>query len=229
LLKLLWHYSIATANTLLLFDVKKQRILAQIQILATRLLHPLLTQSKYHSMVNINFTPFPILATERLTLRQLSTDDQQSIFALRSDTAINKYLNRAPCNTIEDAINFINQVNDNIQKNNSIYWVITLTKSKTFVGTICLFEFSNEKNTCEIGYELLTNFQGQGIMKEAAEKVITYAFHTIQLQKIAAFTHSSNTNSTKLLEKAGFAKSIEAAKENPDFTIFTLTNSPDNT
>lgn len=180
-------------------------------------------------MVNINFTPFPILTTERLTLRQLSTDDQQNIFALRSDTAINKYLNRAPCKTIEDAINFINKINDNIKKNNSIYWVITLTKSKTFVGTICLFNFSNEKNTCEIGYELLTNFQGQGVMKEAAEKVITYAFHTIQLQQIAAFTHNGNRNSTKLLEKAGFTKSTEAAEENPDFTIFTLTNSPGNT
>jgi [ribosomal protein S5]-alanine N-acetyltransferase len=214
---------------LLFFYVKKQRILAQIQMVAVGQLHPLLTQSKYYSMVNCNFTPFPILTTERLTLRQLSPDDRQNIFALRSDTAINKYLNRAPCNTIEDAINFINKVNDNIQKNNSIYWVITLTKSKTFVRTICLFNFSNEKNTCEIGYELLTNFQGQGIMKEAAEKVITYAFHTIQLQKIAAFTHNGNRNSTKLLEKAGFTKSTEAAKENPDFTIFTLTNLLNNT
>jgi uncharacterized glyoxalase superfamily protein PhnB len=37
-------------------------------------------------MVNRYFSPFPILTTERLTLRQLSTDDQQDIFALRSDT-----------------------------------------------------------------------------------------------------------------------------------------------
>ncbi len=180
-------------------------------------------------MVNRNFTPFPILTTERLTLRQLSTDDQHTIFALRSDAEINKYLGRAPSKTIEDAINFINIVNDNIQKNDSIYWVITLTKTKTFVGTICLFDFSNEKNKCEIGYELLTNFQGQGIMKEATEKVINYAFNIIGLQKIDAFTHNGNKNSTKLLQKVGFTKSIEADKENPDFTIFTLTNSLYNT
>ena len=43
-------------------------------------------------MTKRNFTPFPILATERLTLRQLSIDDQQNIFALRSDKEINKYL-----------------------------------------------------------------------------------------------------------------------------------------
>lgn len=178
-------------------------------------------------MVTRNFTPFPILTTERLTLRQLSTDDGENIFALRSDPEINRYLDRAPCKTMEDALDFINKVNDNIQKNNSIYWAITLTKSKTVVGTICLFGFSDEKNKAEIGYELLTNFQGQGIMKEAAEKVINYAFHTIRLQKIEAFTHNGNSNSTKLLEKAGFTRSAETVQENPDLTVFTLTDSPD--
>ena len=179
-------------------------------------------------MVNRNPTPFPILITERLTLRQLSTDDQHDIFTLRSDIEINKCLDREPSKTLEDTINFINKVNDNIQKNNSIYWVITLTKAKIVVGIICLFGFSNENNKCEISYELLTNFQGQGIMKEASERVIKYAFQTIRLQKIEAFTHNGNRNSTKLLEKLYFIKSIEADKENPDIDIFTLTNSLNN-
>ena len=178
-------------------------------------------------MVKRNFKLFPILTTERLTLRQLSTDDQQDIFALRSDPEINKYLGRKPSKTIEDAINFINIVNDNIQKDESIYWVITLTKTKAFVGTICLFGFSNENNKCEIGYELLVNFQGQGIMKEATEKVIDYAFQAIGIRKIEAFTHKGNRNSTRLLEKLHFIKSIEVDQEDPDINIFTLTNLPD--
>jgi [ribosomal protein S5]-alanine N-acetyltransferase len=168
-------------------------------------------------MTNINFTSFPILTTERLTLRQLSIDDQQNIFALRSDKEINKYLGRQVSKTVEDAINFINRVNDNIKKNNSIYWAITLTKTRTFVGTICLFDFSNEKGSCEIGYELMTKFQGQGIMKEAVEKV--------KFQKIIAVTHNGNQRSTKLLTKFNFIQSIEADKENPDLNIFTLIHS----
>ena len=176
-------------------------------------------------MTNRNFTPFPILTTERLTLRQLSIADQQNIFALRSDKEINKYLDRKASKSIEDAVNFINKVNDNIKKNNSIYWVITLAKTKTFVGTICLFDFSNEKSSCEIGYELMTKFQGQGIMKEATEKVIDYAFQALQFQKIVAFTHNANQNSTRLLTKFNFNKSIAADIENPDFSIFTLTHS----
>ncbi|MFC4144038.1 GNAT family N-acetyltransferase [Pedobacter mendelii] len=173
-------------------------------------------------MKNINFAPFPILTSERLTLRQLEINDQQDIFALRTDTEINKYLDRVPSKTIEDAINFINKVNDSIEENIAFYWAITLTDTKKFVGTICIFNFSSEKNSCEIGYELMTKFQSQGIMKEAAQIVINYAFHALKLRNLLALTHCNNQNSTKLLLKLNFVKSTETDKENPDLIIFTL-------
>ncbi|GAB3722877.1 GNAT family N-acetyltransferase [Flavobacterium koreense] len=173
-------------------------------------------------MPNTNFSPFPILTTERLTLRQLSIDDKQSIFDLRSDLEINKYLGRVPSKTIDDAINFINKINENSKSNNSIYWVITLTSTKKVVGTICLFDFSNEKNSCEIGYELMPKYQGQGIMKEAIKVVIDYVFKTLNFKRIIAFTHNENLKSTNLLLKFNFVKSLETDNENPNLTIFTL-------
>lgn len=81
-------------------------------------------------MTDINSATFPILTTERLTLRQLSIDDQQDIFALRSDPRINEFLDRQLCKTNEEAINFIKKVNDNIEKDNTYYWAITLTDTK---------------------------------------------------------------------------------------------------
>jgi [ribosomal protein S5]-alanine N-acetyltransferase len=174
-------------------------------------------------MPNRNFAHFPVLTTERLTLRQLSVDDRQNVFTLRSDKEINKYLDRQVSKTIKEAVDFINKINDNIEKNNSIYWAITLTKTKTFVGTICLFEFSNDKNSCEIGYELIPNFQGQGIMKEAAQAVIDYVFQTLKIKNLLAFTHRDNQNSTKLLTGLNFVKSTETDKKNPALNIFILT------
>jgi len=172
--------------------------------------------------------PFPILKTERLTLRQLVVNDEQEIFTLRSDNEINKYLDRQLSNTIKDARNFINKVNENIDKNDSLYWAITLSDKNKLIGTICLFGFSNDNYKCEIGYELLTNFQGQGIMKEAVEKVIDYAFNTIKVQKIEAFLHRDNQNSIKLLEKFSFKNSNEPDKTNPNLICYYLTNSVDN-
>ena len=61
-------------------------------------------------------------------------------------------------------------------------------------------------------------------MKEAAEKVIDFAFNIIQIKNIEALTHNDNTNSTKLLKKLDFKKSEETDEENPELNIFNLTN-----
>jgi [ribosomal protein S5]-alanine N-acetyltransferase len=179
-------------------------------------------------MTNRNFTPFPILKTKRLTLRQLTINDEHEIFTLRSDSEINKYLDRQLSKTIDDARNFINKVNENINKNEALYWAITFSDKNTLIGTICLFGFSDENDKCEIGYELLTNFQGQGIMKEAVEKVIDYAFNVIKVQKIEAFFHKDNQSSIKLLEKFSFRDSNEPDKTNPELITYYLKNSTGN-
>jgi ribosomal-protein-alanine N-acetyltransferase len=147
---------------------------------------------------------------------------------LRSDSEINKYLDRQLSNSIEDARNFINKVNENIKKNDSLYWAITLSDKNILVGTICLFGFSDDNYKCEIGYELLTNFQGKGIMKEAVEKIIDYAFNKIKVQKIEAFLHRDNQSSINLLEKLLFRNSNKYDETTPELICYQLTNSSDN-
>lgn len=175
-------------------------------------------------MLNRIFTPFPILTTKRLTLRPLKTTDEQEIFTLRSDSDVNKYLDRPISHTIDDARNFIHKIIENRTKNNSLYWAITFTDKDILVGTICLVGFSDENDQCECGYELLPTFQGQGIMKEAVEKVIDYAFNTINAQQIEAFVHPHNQPSIKLLEKFSFCQSIKRDETNPDLVNYYLTN-----
>lgn len=169
------------------------------------------------------FTPFPLLRTERLTLRQLMQTDVNAIFALRSDSEINKYLERQPSRTLEDAENFINMITVKITKNESVYWAIVLNDNETFLGTVCLFNFSEKQEKCEIGYELLGNFQGKGFMNEAADKVINYAFQTTKIQTIEAYSHKNNQRSVNLLIKLGFKELPEYDKTNPDFITYSLT------
>jgi len=170
-------------------------------------------------MTGKNFTPFPVLKTERLTLRQLRSSDDKEIFALRSNDNVNKYLDRKPSKSIDDAKNFIKTINENIQRNDSIYWAITLNSTDKLIGTICLFGFSDDNSKVEIGYELLLGFQGKGIMQEAISKVIHFGFQYVGLNSIEAYTHSENKSSTRLLEKLNF-KRDNAAGEN--FTRFKL-------
>src|SRR5947209_1765861 len=154
-----------------------------------------------------NFTPFPVLKTARLALRQLVSSDANEIFALRSDGNVNKYLGRKPAKSIDDAKDFIRRIDENIKKNESIYWAITLSGTDKLIGTICLFDFSDDNLKAEIGYELLPHFQGKGIMQEAISKLIDFGIQDIGLNSIEAYTHSENGSSTRLLEKFNFKKS----------------------
>jgi ribosomal-protein-alanine N-acetyltransferase len=179
-------------------------------------------------VLNKNFTPFPIFTTRRLTLRQLVNNDEQAIFTLRSDKEINKFLDRKMASALDDAKHFINAVNENVGKNTSVYWAITFSDKNELAGTICLFCFSDEDDKCEIGYELLTNFQGQGIMHEAVDKILDYAFNTIKVQTVEALFHRDNLRSTKLLEKFFFKASNELDKKEPDLMCYYLKNPIDN-
>ena len=171
-------------------------------------------------MENRNFTPFPLLKTGRLTLRQLLGSDANQILALRSDEDVNKYLDREPSKSIDDAINFIQAINGNIQRNESIYWAIALNGTDKLVGTICLFSFSGDNSKAEIGYELLPAFQGKGIMQEAISKVMDFGMQHIGLDTIEAYTHSENQRSARLLEKFNFKRHGDVED---NFIIFKLT------
>ncbi|MEJ7681838.1 MAG: GNAT family N-acetyltransferase [Segetibacter sp.] len=174
-------------------------------------------------MLNASLVTFPTLTTERLKLRQLLESDVEEIFSLRSDTKINKYLDRQPSITLDDSLNFIRKTNENIKNSPLKYWAIELKDSKNLIGTICLFDFSDELKKCEIGYELLSNFQGKGIMNEATRAIIEYAFKTLGLKIIDACTHKDNHNSTKLLQKFNFEKTEIIDEANQDLIVFRLT------
>jgi ribosomal-protein-alanine N-acetyltransferase len=166
-------------------------------------------------MSNTENTPLPTLKTERLTLRLLQISDDHKIFALRSNEDVNRYLGRKPSASIDEARNFIQA----IVENQSFYWAITLNGANELIGTICLYNLSDDNQSVEIGYELLPEFHGQGIMQEAISKVINFAFQHLQLNLLEAYTHHKNQSSSRLLEKLDF-KRQDVDEEN--MILYTL-------
>jgi len=175
-------------------------------------------------MEHKNLKTFPVLTTDRLTLRQLSDSDVREIFLLRSDTLINKYLDRKPAEALKDALRFI----EKIKNNSTSYWAIAQKGNEKLVGTICLFDLSEEQKKCEIGYELLTEYQGKGIMREAAEKIIEYSIQTLGLKTIDAYTHKDNQSSVHLLRKLKFVSTDSIDEKNSDLILFRLNMSSEN-
>lgn len=165
-------------------------------------------------MEKLNFTSFPTIETERLILRQLDIKDANDIFVLRTDEEVSKFLERRTINTIEQAEQFINKMNNGISMSEWIFWAIGLKNDSRLIGTICLWGFSEENSNAEIGYELMPNYQGKGIMQEAIESVIKYGFETLKLKSLSAYAHKDNLKSIALLERNDFVDETHKDKNN---------------
>jgi ribosomal-protein-alanine N-acetyltransferase len=179
-------------------------------------------------MLILNFSPFPNLKTDRLYLRRLTIEDENEIFFLRSDESINKYVERPKPNSLADARSHINKLNNGIENNELIFWGITfLNNNPAIIGTICLWNISKENYTAEVGFDLMTDFQGKGIMKEALSEVTRYGFQTLKFRRLVAWIHSENTRSISLLSKFNFIRDLDEEKkanktELENMVIYTL-------
>ena len=89
-------------------------------------------------MLETKFTPFPILETERLILRQIEMTDDQDIFAHRSDNQVNTYLKDFRHASISDTQAFIDRIQKEVADNKTILWVMTEKGKNKFMGTVCL-------------------------------------------------------------------------------------------
>lgn len=171
-------------------------------------------------MSTFYFSPFPQLVTKNFLLRKLSQNDSRDIFITRSDENVLKYLDIPKAQSIDDAQNFIAKINNGIEQNEWIYWAISYKEDQKLLGTICLWNFVLSPLAADIGFVLLPEFQGKGIMREVVPVVLKYGFEKIHLSKIYGEVAPLNTKSVKLLEQFGF----KFEKHLDKYLIYSLIN-----
>jgi ribosomal-protein-alanine N-acetyltransferase len=155
----------------------------------------------------LNFLPFPELETERLRLRRIVEADCEVILYLRSDEEINKYIERPEnkkTKTKEDVLKHIQKLENGLGEGLFVTWGITILGDPAIIGTICLWNFSEDYKTAEAGYDMNPDFQGKGFMSEALKGILDYGFNSLNLDKVTAYTHNANEASKKLLTRNGF-------------------------
>jgi len=155
-------------------------------------------------MLQCKFTPFPLLETDRLTLRQLAGHDANELFHLRSDDEVMKYIARPKAKSVLETTVFIQTINDSIRNNENINWAITLNSHNRLIGNISFWRIIKEHHRAEMGYVLHPYYHGQGLMQEAIAAVLKYGFENMRLHSVEANVDPRNLPSIKLLEKCGF-------------------------
>lgn len=163
------------------------------------------------------------LETLRLILKGINENHTEDILKIRSNPEVNKFVKRISPKTNYDALQFILTIKERTRNNQTAYWGISLKDQPDLIGTICLWNFSEDRKKAEVGYELLPEYHRKGIMSEALKAVLDFGFNQLHLQEIVAITNTFNENSKGLLLKNHFV--LEEGKEDegfPDNTIFSL-------
>jgi RimJ/RimL family protein N-acetyltransferase len=172
-----------------------------------------------------NVELFHKLITERLVLRRLLMSDSEDVFQLRTDKKVNAFIERPVSRTEKNGKEFVTRIQKSITDNSVFQWVISLKDNSQLIGTICLWNFSKDKTVAEVGYDLFTQYHGQGIMTEALSVVLDFGFSTAGFSTIEAFTRKDNKASIRLLIKNGFLEDDNRKdSENINNIIFVKQN-----
>jgi [ribosomal protein S5]-alanine N-acetyltransferase len=147
---------------------------------------------------------FPEIATSNYRLRQIVPQDQQFIFQGLSHPQVIRYYG-VRYETFETAKAQMDWYESLWRNKTGIWWIIAY-KEEQPLGA-CGFNYYNSiHQKIELGFWLLPEHQGKGIMKEVLPVIINYIFTNWQVHRIEALVEEGNDASTGLLERSGFTR-----------------------
>lgn len=144
--------------------------------------------------------------TRDLHIRPSNTTDADSMFSMLSDPVAMKYWSDEPISDLEAAVEVLNKDLESDAQGNSMCWAVCLKGQEKMIGKCILFQFSQQNRRAEIGYLLERSYWRQGLMHQALEAVIDFAFNTLDLHRIEADVDTENAGSLGILKKLGFER-----------------------
>ncbi len=85
------------------------------------------------------------------------------------------------------------------------FFVFPIERPRRVIGNLSLTQIQRgPSQTCNLGYSLAADEQGQGYMLEAVEGAVRYAFEELRLHRVAASYMPHNQRSARVLSRAGF-------------------------
>lgn len=143
------------------------------------------------------------LRTEHLLPRPFRLEDIDDVFEYATDGEWARYMPTAPQSyTHRDAEEFLVGAILTPWKTNPIFSIVL--DSKVIGGISVRVDVQNE--TVELGYSIGRSYWGQGLMPEASETVVDWAFEELVLAKVHARADLSNIGSQRVMEKLGMAR-----------------------
>ncbi|MEU6222888.1 GNAT family protein [Streptomyces sp. NPDC047042] len=148
----------------------------------------------------------PVLHTARLRLRPFTDADADPLFALHSSAHVLRYWDSAPWTERARADRFLEACRKMEDEGTGVRVAIDRVSDGAFVGWCGLTGWNPDFRSASMGYCFAEAAWGQGYATETAHAVLTWAFDTLDLNRVQAETDTRNLASARVLEKVGFVR-----------------------
>lgn len=143
----------------------------------------------------------PTLLTARLVLRPPQPTDAPAIFAnYAQDPEVVRYLTWLPHQSIAETETILARIIASNDPASQLSWSIVRASDQAMIGMIAL---RIDRFKAEVGYSLSRATWGQGLMTEALQAIIEYAWSRPEIYRVAALCDVQNPASARVMEKAG--------------------------
>lgn len=144
-----------------------------------------------------------IIETERLLLRPIVSSDLENIYKGLSHPDVIKYYG-VSYDSMEATLEQMKWYASLEKEETGAWWAICRKDDAVFLGAAGLNYRSAQHNKAEIGFWLLPEYQGMGIIREAVPLVCAYGFTEMGLHRIEAWIETENDKSRKAVSALGF-------------------------
>ena len=147
------------------------------------------------------------LETGRLVLRQWKLSDYKPFAALNADPEVMRYFPSPLTEAESNALAF--KLETIIARKGWGFWAVELRAEQRFIGFVGLNTPADLPfSPCvEIGWRLARDTWGKGYASEAARASLDFAFDTLDLEEVVAFTPVQNRRSRTVMQRLGMTDS----------------------
>ncbi|MDN3694559.1 GNAT family N-acetyltransferase [Chryseobacterium tructae] len=142
-----------------------------------------------------------ILETNRLFLRELTTEDADHFYELNSNPNVIQYTGDSSFENVEEALAFLKNYRD-YHENGYGRWAVIDKSNTEFLGW-CGLKYDKFKDETDIGFRFFERNWNKGLATESAAGCLKYGFDKLHLKKIVGRAMSENIASIKVLQKLG--------------------------
>ncbi|WP_152227888.1 GNAT family N-acetyltransferase [Pseudomonas sp. SCB32] len=158
----------------------------------------------------------PSLTTERLLLRPWRTADLPAFAALNADAEVMRYF--PACMSREDSDLLAARILLHFDEHGFGQWIVERREDGAFIGVLGLQKVSFEASftpAVEIGWRFNAAYWRRGYALEAARAVLAFAFDSLKLAEVVAFTVPANLPSQGLMQRLGMRRDEAGDFEHP--------------